>query len=554
MMPDNNEILPSESINERLSVSSELAASINGRTRELLDKLLPALSFMPYLRTQQPTLFSPYRYPGEDYAEWVKEFISRLYLPLTSIALFGHNSGFWLPPVPFTWFDPLLWRRFKRQGAAEEQYPAAIDDSIIDMSLPFTKENYASIFHNIQPPYISPHFPDLTRLINPVISNVGPVQRGRPARAIYRGLELAGKQSLFKPPAMPIESTSDPAYPWIEIDNRLIPQTAMPLNTGMHQFTRRTMLPLNTSKHQFKQQTIVPLNTGPYLLPVIHDDIVSSESPSHLHQVEALYPSLPAASPLSTLDTVSTRRGRREPALRRIEPALLPGNVVMTRDSTAPPLFAAFSSTDQESDSRPSEPFVLASETTSQGKAATDPITSVSRPLPVNDAPTGESEPVSTPVPRKSTSRPEEQTVHPAGIVFDEFQMVSARLSLSDNLGSRRTPTLHSLIRHTPFGLAEQAGAEDITSLVDTVRPGNGYGGVTSHNMSSGIELALAPVGRRRESTDATTSSTQAGEQSMAQTENEASSEIDTEALASEVYDILKRRLLIERERAQITI
>lgn len=81
--------------------------------------------------------------------------------------------------------------------------------------------------------------------------------------------------------------------------------------------------------------------------------------------------------------------------------------------------------------------------------------------------------------------------------------------------------------------------------------PGNDSG--KGYHRTEGMELALAPVGRPENviGTRETASASEQSTERRSQAEEAQAPAPDYEALATEVYDILKRKLFIEKERAQ---
>jgi len=71
-----------------------------------------------------------------------------------------------------------------------------------------------------------------------------------------------------------------------------------------------------------------------------------------------------------------------------------------------------------------------------------------------------------------------------------------------------------------------------------------------SYNRGMEVGLALAPIGRPRENIPAAPSSApDTGQEGASEAVDETMATLDPEALALEVYSILKRRLIVEKER-----
>jgi len=87
---------------------------------------------------------------------------------------------------------------------------------------------------------------------------------------------------------------------------------------------------------------------------------------------------------------------------------------------------------------------------------------------------------------------------------------------------------------------------EPVKSIASTIKS-NSFGG---YSQGTKVGLALAPVGRQRENIPAAPSrALDAGPEGAPEAAGETMPALDPEALASEVYSILKHRLIVEKER-----
>ena len=97
----------------------------------------------------------------------------------------------------------------------------------------------------------------------------------------------------------------------------------------------------------------------------------------------------------------------------------------------------------------------------------------------------------------------------------------------------------------TGEGISQETSAP-AKAVASTIKS-NSFGG---YSRGTKVGLALAPVGRQRENIPAATSSAVgAGQEGASESVGETMPALDSEALASEVYGILKRRLIVEKER-----
>jgi hypothetical protein len=94
-------------------------------------------------------------------------------------------------------------------------------------------------------------------------------------------------------------------------------------------------------------------------------------------------------------------------------------------------------------------------------------------------------------------------------------------------------------------GIGQETGAP-AKAVASTIKS-NSFSG---YSRNAKVGLALAPIGRQRENIPAAPSSAAgAGQEEASQEVDETMAALDPEALALEVYSILKRRLIVEKER-----
>jgi hypothetical protein len=137
-----------------------------------------------------------------------------------------------------------------------------------------------------------------------------------------------------------------------------------------------------------------------------------------------------------------------------------------------------------------------------------------------------------------------------ASVACQYFQRLAPQPPLDKTWESRQKSPWHWSAGHIPPSLTEEAISQDkgepAKAIASTIRNSSFSG----YDRSVGVELALAPIGRRRENIPAAISSAvSAGQERALAAVGETVPALDPEALASEVYSILKRRLLVEKER-----
>ena len=97
----------------------------------------------------------------------------------------------------------------------------------------------------------------------------------------------------------------------------------------------------------------------------------------------------------------------------------------------------------------------------------------------------------------------------------------------------------------TGKGISQEMGGP-VKAVASTIKS-NSFGG---YSRGTRVGLALAPIGRQRENIPAAPSTAlDGGREGAPEAVGEATPALDPEALALEVYSILKRRLIVEKER-----
>ena len=143
-----------------------------------------------------------------------------------------------------------------------------------------------------------------------------------------------------------------------------------------------------------------------------------------------------------------------------------------------------------------------------------------------------------------------DETLDMASVTYRYFERLAPRPPLDKTWGSRQTSPLHWSAGHVPPSLTEKAISQEMgepaEAIASTIK-NSSFGG---YNRSMGVELALAPIGRQRENiSPATSSAVNTGQEGALEAVGETMPAPDPEALASEVYSILKHRLIVEKER-----
>lgn len=143
-----------------------------------------------------------------------------------------------------------------------------------------------------------------------------------------------------------------------------------------------------------------------------------------------------------------------------------------------------------------------------------------------------------------------DETLDMTNAAYQYLEMLAPQPPLDKTWGSRQTSSLHWSAGHIPPSLTGEAISqkmgEPVKSIASTIKNSSSGG----YNRGIEVGLALAPIGRSRENIPAATSSTTNGVQERAsEAVGETMPALDPEALALEVYSIIKRRLIVEKER-----
>jgi hypothetical protein len=148
-----------------------------------------------------------------------------------------------------------------------------------------------------------------------------------------------------------------------------------------------------------------------------------------------------------------------------------------------------------------------------------------------------------------------EETPDMASAAYQYLEMLAPQPPLDKTLRSRQTSSLHWLAGRIPPSPTGEAISQEmggpVKAVASTIK-NNSFGG---YNRSMEVGLALAPIGRQRENIpSAPSSAVGARQEGASEAAGETMTALDLEALASEVYSILKRRLIVEKERTTVVV
>ncbi len=526
----------------------------------LLHELSSVISFIPQLSSQKPFLRSSgHDLPGFQQLDWVNNFLSELLLLPASLALlFNPLTSPLFSPLSLAWFDP-TWRRRRRKRARrpEENIIETIlryNDSsppgqVQDFLEPFypeddseeTKEEittscFSSDFVRRRlPSLIKSRFP-LSRhqKESMIISNLAPTARisSNYSDSIDMLHWLANDRSASTPsPASVIEGIyAETPHREMNSPIRFIQPYAfsskVPLPLLINLVTRNQTI---EEESPFWPTQLGKLSqvVGDRQAPAYQRVFMSSSPNLFTHPVHQVR-SLPLTNWLTTRLQQWLSENKTSPAAFNMLPEQKMTNSVIG---------------DLLPDKKRENFYIYTPQT-----SATD--TTLSQELP--DVPT-------TSVDKGSqynfeqTSLPSSTYLSPFAIDFQQAMNQTAgdlplaiRNSISLTPYFQENPDFNRRTPHSQKNMASNA-ADAIVKAIGN----QGKSKVSGYHTTEGIELALAPVGRPRGGNEASEAVSTREQGTERRTQAEEATAPDYEALATEVYDILKRKLFIEKERAQ---
>jgi hypothetical protein len=552
-------------------MSNDLATEITERVERLLNVLLTTLVWRR-LPTVPPLGHRLYT----RYSNWAGRLFSRIYSPLTSALLLSRSSNPWLLPLSYAWFDKRWIDRKKEPRSFWNQSDDRMDESIQRLSVPeyfFEEDAEEGLIKQFQSSQFEPA-DDIIRIIPTLMTlSVGNTESARPerlAKQIAPKLELLTNKGSPAPWHMPYDADDVPYYLGLVANNRLLDK-GKEITTSQHSSHLEKISypssPADLSSlilHSVSGQYI-----GTTLMPVPRNFLLAERTPTE--------PVFPFISPLEDTNSHFEPSGAL-PAALNSEPesevhiaslSYLPEFPLMPSNNTPTgKALSAFLSYLSESPSvipnkvpagkllpQPRSPFetpFMASSTNLMGKMLADSRSYLSEPpQAASDAVLAEkADTTPNSYPELASLFDPDETLDMTSTAYRYLEMTAPQPPLDKIWGSRQTSSFHLPAGYTPPSLTEEAVnqemGEPVKSITSTIK-NSSFGG---YNRSVEVGLALAPIGRTRENIPAATSNTANGGQERAlEPGGETMPTPDPEALALEVYSILKRRLIVEKER-----
>ena len=528
-------------------MSNDLATEITGRVKRLLEGLLSTLVWrrLPALPPLGQRLYTRY-------SDWVDGLFSRLHLPLTSALLLSRSSNLWPLPPSYAWFDRRWIDGRKRSRSFRRQSGSKKDEDKQRLPVPeyfFEEDAEEGVIKQFQSAQSEPAddiILSLPTLMTLSAGNTAFTQAEQLAKKIALKLELLTNKGSPTPWHTPFEASGVPYYPGLVTDNSL-------LDKGKGIIANQQLSHLDETFYPSSSVDLSPLSlhsvSGQYigrvLMPVPGKFLLAERTPT-----QAVSPFVPSSEGMNFNSEPSgalaaALSGQPASEARIVSLSHLSGPTSMTSNNI--PARKVFS--------RLQSPFItplVASSTNLMGEALAASPSYLFEPPQVASGAVLAGKSGAAPV-SYSEEPPlfrRDETLDMASVTYRYFERLAPRPPLDKTWGSRQTSPLHWSAGHVPPSLTEKAISQEMgepaEAIASTIK-NSSFGG---YNRSMGVELALAPIGRQRENiSPATSSAVNTGQEGALEAVGETMPAPDPEALASEVYSILKHRLIVEKER-----
>jgi hypothetical protein len=552
-------------------MSNDLATEITGRVRKLLDGLLATLVWR-----RLPTLLPLGQGLRTRYSDWVDGLFSRLHSPLTSALLLSRSSSLWLSPLSYAWFDRSWIDRRKRSRSFRTQSGSKEDEDIQRLLVPeyfFEEDADEDVINQLQSAQSEPadditlSVPTLTTLS---ARNTEFTRAEQLAKKIALRLELMTNKGSPAPRHTPFDASDVPYYRGLAANDSLLDKgkriiASQDLNhleetfypsspvdlppPGLYpvsgQYIKAVLMPV-TGKVSLVERT--PTQGVPPLIP-------SSEGMNFGFEPSGALPIALSSQPVSEARIGSLSHLAETPYMtsNNIQARKIFSRLQSLYDT---PLVASSTNLTGEaladSPSCLSDPPQVASDAISAGKElAASHSYLFEPPQAISDAVlAGKAGVTPVSLPEEFPLFRRDEIPDMTSVAYRYFGSLVPQLPLDKTLGSRQASPLHWSAGHIPPSLTGEAISQDMGEPVKTAAStikNSPFGG---YNRGMEVGLALAPIGRQRENIPAATSSAvSTGQERELEAVAKTTAALDPEALASEVYSILKRRLIVERER-----
>lgn len=506
-------------------MSNDLATEITGRVRRLLDGLLATLAWrrLPALPSLGQRLFTRY-------SDWVDRLFSRLHLPLTSAVLPNRSSNFWLSPLSYTWFDRRWIDRRKRSRSFPRQSGSKKDEDTQRLPVPeyfFEEDAEEDVIKQLQSAQSEPADDIILSVPTPMTSlarNIEFTRAEQLAKKIAFRIELLTNKAYPAPRHTPFDDNDVPYYPGLVTNNSLLDKGKGIIASQHLSHLEETFYPSSSvdlsppSLHPVSGQyigTVLMREPGKFSLaertstqavsPLIPS---SDEGMDSNFELSGVFPAALSSEPASEARIASFLHSSKSPTMTS-------NNIPAGKVLAASPSYLF-------------EPPQVASDAVLTEKDDTTPSS----------------------LPEEPPLFHRDGTIDITSVDYRYLERLVPEPTVDKTQGSHQTSPLHWSAGHIPPSLPgraiSQEMGEPVKATASTIKSSSSGG----YNRSIGVGLALAPIGRQREDISAATSNAVSeGQEEALEAVDETVPALDPEALASEVYSILKRRLIVERER-----
>jgi hypothetical protein len=528
-------------------MSNDLVTEITGRVERLLDGLLTTLVLrrLPTLPPLGQRLYTRY-------SDWASRLFSRLHSPLNSALLLSQSSNLWLLPLSYAWFDKRWIDRKKESRSFRNQSDNRKDESIQRLSVPEylfeedAEEGLIKQFQSTQSEPADDIILSIPTLMNLAAGNTGFTRPEQLAKKIALRLELLTNKGSPTPWHMPFEASGVPYHPGMVTNDSLLDKGNEIIASQHLSHLEETFYP--SSPVDLSPLSLHPVSgqyIGTMLMPVPGKFSLAERTPT-----QAVSPFVPSYGGIN----FDFEQSGALPAALNSQPAS-EARIVSLSHLSGPTSMTSNNIPARKVFSRLQSPFItplVTSSTNMMGKALTASPSYLFKSPQVESGAVLGGEAGTTPAsyPEELTLFCCEETPDMDNVASWYFQRLAPRPPLDKTWGSRQTSPLHWSAGHVPPSLTEKALSQEMgepaEAIASTIK-NSSFGG---YNRSMGVELALAPIGRQRENiSPATSSAVNTGQEGALEAVGEPMPAPDPEALASEVYSILKHRLIVEKER-----
>lgn len=407
-------------------------------------------------------------------------------------------------------------------------------------------------------------------LMNLAAGNTGFTRPEQLAKKIALRLELLTNKDFHTPWHTPFEAIDMPYYPGLVTNDSLLDKGKGVIASQRLSHPEETFHP--SSPMDLSPPGLHPVSeqyVGAALMPVPAKFSLAERTPT-----QTVYPFVPSSERMhlnfEPSGDLSARPSGQPVSQARIgslshlseTPSMTPNNILVRRlfsrlqSLFGTPVVASGTNLMEEaladSPSYLSEPPQVASGAVLAGRALVDsPSSLFEKPQVISDSVLA-GKAGATPV-----SLPEEFPLFHRDEITD-MTSVTSRYSESlvpqpplDKIrGFHQTSPLHWSAGHVPPSLTGEATGQEMSGPAKAVASTIKNSSLGGYNTSTKVGLALAPIGRPRENIPAAPSSAaDAGQEGASESADETMAALDPEDLALEVYSILKRRLIVEKER-----